>query len=216
MLPAHRFILSSRSSYFRDLFAGSQPAVVELNDIRPNVFALLLSYLYTGQHEAMNESVYVSIASSRDGQSDTPSAPEHEQKACHELLEQELSGFAFSASNLRRDADGNSSSSEDEMSSHVGRHSQRILIPNRQQALKQRASDYRHRRTSSESQTPLSPNSTSVFAVYQTVSQGDDDEEVKPNRRQSHSHRESETMPSIVEELYDASIKFGVSALTRW
>jgi len=51
-IPAHKVILASRSEYFRALLYGglleSQQQEIELKDINPTAFRLLLLYIYTG------------------------------------------------------------------------------------------------------------------------------------------------------------------------
>ena len=212
MVPLHRFILSSRSSYFKDIFSNSQPAVVELRDIQSNVFSLILSYLYTGQHDRQQ----VMLFSGRDKELSVLSMSEYEQKdvECQEMLEEEeeLIDCVFGSTDMGRESDGDFSSSEDEILQTVYSHSQRVVIANTPQLARQRSFDRRNK--SSEPKTPLSPNSTSAFAVYQTVHESDEGER-KLQRRGSRSNRGSEMMPSVVEKLYDASIKLGLTGLSR-
>ena len=51
--PAHKTILSTRSSYFHSLFHGglkeTRKSEVELKDVNATAFMTLLEYLYTGK-----------------------------------------------------------------------------------------------------------------------------------------------------------------------
>ncbi|XP_055348228.1 BTB/POZ domain-containing protein 6-like [Paramacrobiotus metropolitanus] len=57
-IPAHKFVLSIRSTVFRTMFYGSLPEqchdVIDIPDIHPDAFTNMLSYMYTDAVQRLN------------------------------------------------------------------------------------------------------------------------------------------------------------------
>ncbi|XP_062502880.1 inhibitor of Bruton tyrosine kinase-like isoform X3 [Corticium candelabrum] len=211
VLPLHKVVLASQSSYFRDLFAIRQSSAIEVKNIELNVFTHLLSFLYTGKLEAVSDTVTITC-SSGSKECEVFSLSEDGQTDGHkDFVHEDLIGCLFNLNDVSQQLHEDTFCSDDETESVTRLHSESWLISTQ---FAGQGFAVESGANSETTQTPLSPNSTSAFAMYQAIKQ-EEEQEVKSHRKQTPSHRDSNVLSLAVEKLYEASIRFKVTGLTR-